>query len=93
MRNIWQALLDLKERQPEIQRFYLFHGPSLQEKTCIDDNIQCCREILAGTDDHIPVEFLGRTGYLAKERLPGQFVRKDGGFGNIMYTLERVRRG
>ena len=55
--------------------------------------IQCCREILAGTDDHIPVEFLGRTGYLAKERLPGQFVRKDGGFGNIMYTPERVRRG
>ena len=88
-----QALLDLKERQPEIQRFYLFHGPSLQEKTCIDDNIQCCREILAGTDDHIPVEFLGRTGYFAKERLPGQFVRKDGGFGNIMYTPERVRRG
>lgn len=86
-----EALLALKERQGEIQRFYLFHGPSLQSKTCIDDNIQCCREILAGTDDHVPVEFLGRTGYLAKERIPGTMDRKDGGYGNIMYTPELAK--
>lgn len=86
-----EALLALKERQGEISRFYLFHGPSLQDKSCIDDNIQCCREILAGTDDHVPVEFLGRTGYLAKERVPGTFDRKDGRFGNIMYLPQLVR--
>ena len=86
-----EALLALKERQGEISRFYLFHGPSLQDKSCIDDNIQCCREILAGTDDHVPVEFLGRTGYLAKERIPGTFDRKDGRFGNIMYLPQLVR--
>ncbi|MGI6256283.1 MAG: MBL fold metallo-hydrolase [Acutalibacter sp.] len=86
-----EALLALKERQGEIRRFYLFHGPSLQEKTCIDDNIQCCREILAGTDDRVAVEFLGRTGYLAKERIPGTMDRKDGGFGNIMYTLDLAK--
>ena len=34
-----EALLALKERQGDIQRFYLFHGPSLQDKSCIDDNI------------------------------------------------------
>ena len=38
-----EALLALKERQGDIRRFYLFHGPSLQDKSCIDDNIQCCR--------------------------------------------------
>ncbi len=86
-----EALLKLKERQGEIRRFYLFHGPSLQDKSCVDDNIQCCREILAGTDDHVPVEFLGRQGYLAKERIPGTFDRKDGRFGNIMY-LPRLAR-
>ena len=86
-----EALLKLKERQEEIRRFYLFHGPSLQDKSCVDDNIQCCREILAGTDDHVPVEFLGRQGYLAKERIPGTFDRKDGRFGNIMY-LPRLAR-
>lgn len=86
-----EALLALKERQGEIQQFYLFHGPSLQDKSCIDDNIQCCREILAGTDDHVPVEFLGRQGYLAKERNPGTFDRKDGRFGNIMYTPNLVK--
>ena len=87
------ALLALKERQGDIRRFYLFHGPSLQDKSCIDDNIQCCRDILAGTDDRVPVDFLGRPGYLAKERAPGTFSRKDGRFGNIVYNPQQVRKG
>ena len=87
------ALLALKERQGEIRRFYLFHGPSLQDKSCIDDNIQCCRDILAGTDDRVPVDFLGRPGYLAKERTPGTFSRKDGRFGNVVYNPQQVRKG
>ena len=88
-----EALLALKERQGNIRRFYLFHGPSLQDKSCIDDNIQCCRDILAGTDDRVPVDFLGRPGYLAKERTPGTFSRKDGRFGNIVYNPQQVRKG
>ena len=87
------ALLAIKERQGDIRRFYLFHGPSLQDKSCIDDNIQCCRDILAGTDDRVPVDFLGRPGYLAKERTPGTFSRKDGRFGNIVYNPQQVRKG
>ena len=87
------ALLALKERQGDIRRFYLFHGPSLQDKSCIDDNIQCCRDILAGTDDRVPVDFLGRPGYLAKERTPGTFSRKDGRFGNVLYNPQQVRKG
>ena len=87
------ALLSLKERQGDIRRFYLFHGPSLQDKSCIDDNIQCCRDILAGTDDRVPVDFLGRPGYLAKERTPGTFSRKDGRFGNVLYNPQQVRKG
>lgn len=87
------ALLALKERQGDIRRFYLFHGPSLQDKSCIDDNIQCCRDILAGTDDRVPVDFLGRPGYLAEERTPGTFSRKDGRFGNIVYNPQQVRKG
>ena len=88
-----EALLALKERQGDIRRFYLFHGPSLQYKSCIDDNIQCCRDILAGTDYCVPVDFLGRPGYLAKERTPGTFSRKDGRFGNIVYNPQQVRKG
>ena len=88
-----EALLALKARQGDIRRFYLFHGPSLQDKSCIDDNIQCCRDILAGTDDRVPVDFLGRPGYLAKERTPGTFSRKDGRFGNIVYNPQQVRKG
>ena len=87
------ALLALKERQGDIRRFCLFHGPSLQDKSCIDDNIQCCRDILAGTDDRVPVDFLGRPGYLAKERTPGTFSRKDGRFGNVLYNPQQVRKG
>ena len=72
------ALEALKQRQGEMENFYIFHVETPVAKTCIDDNIQCCEDILAGTDDHISVEFLGRTGYLAKERVPGVFQRKDG---------------
>ena len=85
------ALLKLKERLGEVETFYLFHGPTPVDKSCVEDNIQCCREILAGTDDRIPVAFLGREGYLAKERIPGTIQRKDGKFGNIMYTMDHVR--
>ena len=82
------ALEALRQREGEIRTFYIFHDKTPVDKSCVDDNIQCCRDILAGTDDAVPVEFLGRTGYLAKERVPGRFVRKDGKFGNIMYTKE-----
>ena len=85
------ALLALKERQDEIGTFYLFHGPTPVDKSCIDDNIQCCREILAGTDDKVPVDFLGRTGYLAKRRDPRTFGREDGRFGNIVYDPGKLR--
>lgn len=85
------ALLKLKERLGEVETFYLFHGPTPVDKSCVEDNIQCCREILAGTDDRVPVAFLGREGYLAKERIPGTIQRKDGKFGNIMYTMDHVR--
>lgn len=84
-----EALKKLKLRQPEIKTYHLFHGPTPQANTCIDDNIECCEAILAGTDDHIEVEFLGRTGYIAKDR--ENYMRKDGRFGNIMYTMDRVR--
>ena len=49
------ALGALKQRQGEIENFYIFHGETPVAKTCIDDNIQCCEDILAGTDDHITV--------------------------------------
>ena len=87
------ALGALKQRQGEIENFYIFHGETPVAKTCIDDNIQCCRDILAGTDDRVPVDFLGRPGYLAKERTPGTFSRKDGRFGNIVYNPQQVRKG
>jgi glyoxylase-like metal-dependent hydrolase (beta-lactamase superfamily II) len=87
-----EALLKLEKYEPLISRFYQFHGESLSDKSCIDDNIECCKEILSGTDDHIKVNFLGMTGYLAKERAPQSYVRKDGRIGNIMYSEEKVKK-
>ena len=83
-----EALKALKARQPEIKAFYLFHGITPVDKSCIDDNIGCCEDILSGKDDHIRQEFLGFTGYLAKAR--EGMARKDGKFGNIMYTEDRI---
>ncbi len=38
-------------------------------------------------------EKMGRPGYLAKERTPGTFSRKDGRFGNVVYNPQQVRKG
>ena len=67
----------------------MFHGPTPVDKSCIDDNIQNCKDILAGTDDHIPTLHHGHWYYLAKEREREIFRRKDGKFGNILYARAR----
>lgn len=84
-----EALKRLKKRQAEIKTFHLFHAETPVENTVIDDNIGCCEDILNHRDDHIRVEFLNRVGYLAKERAGSR--RKDGKFGNIMYSEELAR--
>ena len=85
----YETMKKLKKLEPKIRRFYTFHGFSPVDPSAITDNLLCCEDILAGKDDHIEVEVLGRKGLLAKEREGMQ--RKDGRFSNIVYAPDKIR--
>lgn len=80
-----ENLFNLKKRENEFETVYYSHGPAIGPKTCLDDNIELCQRILAGTDDAVPCEFMGRKAFRAA-RLKNEFQRADGRFGNIVYT-------
>lgn len=61
------------------------HGPAIGPRDSLDDNIELCGRILAGTDEKIPCEFMGRKGLRAAAIRDG-FIRVDGKYGNIVYS-------
>jgi glyoxylase-like metal-dependent hydrolase (beta-lactamase superfamily II) len=72
---------------------YLSHGKYKPPVTLLENVIAVCEEIKAGTDDKVPFEFLGTKGYVAKDyEKSGNaiYMRIDGGFGNIVYTPNRI---
>ncbi len=65
------------------------HGSFTNPKDLLDEVILCCRQILAGRDDHHPVTMFAKTLYEAKETINGK--RKDGRYGNIVYAAEKQK--
>ena len=58
-------------------------------RTPIPQMIELCDEIMAGTDDAVPGDFLGRPALYAKKKDPF-FRRFDGGIANIAYSRDRI---
>ena len=78
-----QYLQTFKDRFDTV---YYSHGPAPEGPgRSLEDNIELCDRILAGTDDAIPTEFMGMKAYRAAEITP-YFARLDGKYGNIVYT-------
>ena len=53
--------------------------------------IEVAKEILAGTDDHIPWKFQQYDVFIAKDTDFTKGIRKDGKSGNIVYSLDHIR--
>lgn len=85
-----QSLLRLKTFDDAYDTVYYSHGPAVGPRQCLEDNIELCDRILAGTDDAVPDNFLGRKAFRAA-RMNEQYQRLDGKFGNIVYS-ERTKR-
>ena len=84
-----ESLLHFKEYQPDFDVMYGGHGRNAVPKAIIDDALELCGEIMAGTDDRMESAYTGRHCYYAK-RFTGDFKRLDGGIANIAYALDGI---
>ena len=86
-----KGLEHLKTYEDRYDTAYYSHGPAVGPKSCLEDNLELCEQILSGTDFAGEQPFMGGgTVFLAAER-EGFMERKDGRFGNIVYDRARVR--
>jgi len=86
-----KSLRHLKTFRDRFDTVYYSHGPKPEGPGCsLEDNLELCDRILSRTDDAVPTEFLGMKALRAADIHPW-FARKDGKYGNIVYT-EEVRK-
>lgn len=83
------SLLHLKTYEEEYDTVYRNHGSYTNEKSLLDNVIECCDLILQGKDDHQPVQMYGKDLFAAKNRINGS--RADGKEGNIIYAPQKSR--
>jgi glyoxylase-like metal-dependent hydrolase (beta-lactamase superfamily II) len=84
------SLKKLKQQQNLFDTYLICHEDTPLDKSCIDDAICCCEEILAGTDDAEPGENLGLSCLYAKKR-DTRNRRLDGRLGNVAYMRNNIR--
>jgi len=85
-----ESLKKLKKFQALFDLYLICHEETPLDKSCIEDAILCCEDILAGTDDAEPGENLGVACLYAKKR-DHKNRRLDGRLGNIAYTRDKIR--
>ena len=65
------------------------HGGMSVPFSIVPDAISLCDQIMAGTDDAFPGDFMGRPALYAKAK-DEHFRRLDGGLANIAYSRDRI---
>ena len=93
----YHALLRLKEHDAEYDTYYIFHVVSPLPKSCLDDMIEICEDLLSGKNKGIRVPFgIPVTADPDKLRIAcpveGEIarVRPDGKTGNLLFDRERI---
>ncbi|MFP3042290.1 MBL fold metallo-hydrolase [Treponema primitia] len=81
-----ESLEHFKRFQPYFDVMWGGHGLWPVPKIIIDEAIELCGEIIAGTDDAVPSEHLGRPCVYAKKK-DSNFKRLDGKIANIAYPF------
>ncbi len=84
-----ESLLHFKQFQPDFDMMYGEHGTDTVPNTIIDEAIQLCEEILAGTDDAVETMREDMPCWYAKKK-DTHFRRLDGGLANIAYTKDNI---
>jgi glyoxylase-like metal-dependent hydrolase (beta-lactamase superfamily II) len=86
-----ESLLHFKKFQPYFDVMWGGHALWAVPKVIIDEAIELCGEILAGNDDAIESEHLGRPCFYGKKK-DCNFKRLDGKISNIAYSKNKIHR-
>jgi glyoxylase-like metal-dependent hydrolase (beta-lactamase superfamily II) len=84
-----ESLLHLQSFESAYDVLWGGHGGVSVPKRIVPEAIGLCEEIMAGTDQKAPGEFMGRTAFYAREK-DEAFRRYDGGIANIAYSTDRI---
>lgn len=84
-----ESLEHFKTFQPAFDMMYGGHGEGPVSKALIDEAMELCDEIMTGTDDQVPGQYIGRSCFYAKKK-DDRFRRLDGGTANIAYSKEKI---
>lgn len=85
-----KSLEHLKEFEGEYDYIIRNHGTGESPKELLDNVIECCKLIVAGEDDHVPIDHMGRELFLAKAPAADGYGRADGKEGNIAYRADKA---
>jgi glyoxylase-like metal-dependent hydrolase (beta-lactamase superfamily II) len=84
-----ESLLHLQSYEYAFDVLWGGHGGVSVPKRIVPEAIGLCEEIMAGTDQKAPGDFMGRTALYAREK-DENFRRYDGGIANIAYSTDRI---
>ncbi len=87
-----ESLKKLQGFEPRYDTVLRQHGTCCSTKRVLEDNIENCEAILAGTDDKVPATLMGKPCLKARAVDEATGGRLDGREGNILYDPERIRR-
>ena len=84
-----ESLLHFQSFEDAFELLWGGHGGQAEKKSIIEDALQLCDEIMAGTDDAVEAVSIGRPCWYAKAKNE-RFERLDGGVANIAYAKDRI---
>jgi glyoxylase-like metal-dependent hydrolase (beta-lactamase superfamily II) len=86
-----ESLLRFKKFQPYFDVMWGGHSLYAVPNVIIDEAIELCDEIVAGTDDAFGSEHLGRPCFYGKKK-DANFKRLDGKIANIAYSKDKINK-
>ena len=80
-----KSLERIRLRAAEYDAMYCAHLDGIVPPGRIDSLLECCGDILAGRDEHVPAKMFRRPCFAARKPAPIPTWRADGKWGNVFY--------
>ena len=79
----------LERTKGRYSRVFISHHDMETGAEIMENMIELCEEIKAGTTDDVPFSFMGMEAFIAKKATP-QMKRLDGKCGNLIYRKDHI---